>query len=388
MTIILASPTAAATASNPGVLGTGMVPVAAHLFVPSGVDSDGVITSATYQLQHKLVHDITGLRLVYLNAGQYQGDPGGNPISIKAAAWYPTTVARAMLFDGTRTRTVDPSGFVITDELGLIGTSAQNMFSKTYVSVSAGQVWPYNVYASGGSGIPEGFDNGSDKTMAGTVTQQDGGAFGPLLVLGRVPGRVPVITLVSDSRGRGQGDDQGYTHRGYFNRAFADTTSMINLSQDGESIARQVDETFATHLRWSLMPGSTHIIFDLSVNDVIGGGASLATIQANCRAVYARAKALPGVEKVYQSTCTPIESATSGQKTVRNGLNDWWRAGGIANLDGVLGMAAATETTVNSNVWNSTSGTSWSGDGVHPGVNGHAAMAQVLLDAQTAGMFV
>jgi lysophospholipase L1-like esterase len=367
-----------------------MVPVAAHVFIPSGNESNGTDTSATNQLKHTLVHDITGIRFGYADVMQYQGSPGSDTVTVKAAVWLPVATPNALYFGGIRARVLDPTQVALTDERAISGTDGDILYSKTYVSVASGDKWPNNIYASGGSGVPEGFDIGSDKTLTGTVIQQDGHVFGPLLILGRVSGRVPVVCLMGDSIGRGQGDDQGYTHRGWFNRAFADTTSMLNLSQDGAAVGGVVTETTAgaapDHLRWSLVPGCTHYISAFGVNDAIGRGDNAATIIANLEVAYARALAA-GVEKVYQTTITPIESATSGQKAIRNTVNDEIRALSLTGLDGVIQMAAATETTVNSNVWNSTSGTSWSGDGVHPGSNGHTAMAQVLLDAQTAGMF-
>lgn len=384
-----------------------LIPIASRGDVYVSGLSNGTDTSTTYRTIHKAVHDITDLTLVYGNFYNNTGleAAGPNDISVKFTVQASADTYRLKgSFNGKRTYVIEPGTRATSDPIALDIKAGETFYVYTYVSVaSAGMKWPVGIQTNSPDG--EGRIAGADYTDAGTVTATAVFAYSPLQLLGRPPAAKTVsVGGIGDSivAGNGDGNTGGFWHRGLSG----------NISE--QRVAYPSEQAYAYNLRTysqyrsPLLRAATHIVCELGINDV-KGNQTLAALQGNLIPLWQ--KAARRAAKVYQTTLTPVSTstdtwATVGNQTpgpneaVRAGFNNWLRAGapidsttsaGVAAgtggaltagmpghpLAGYIELADAVESARNSGIWKA----AHTGDGTHPNVTGHTALAAVFTPA-------
>lgn len=394
-------------ASDAIVKRTALIPVASRGNVYTSGLSNGTDTSMTSKTSHKAVHDITEVRLVYGNFYNAAGveTAGPNDISVKFAIQVTTDTYRVRgTFGSKRTVVIEPGTRATSDPIPVDIKAGESFFVYTYVSVaSAGMKWPQGLQTQ--SPESEGRVVGVDYTDTGTVTIGSFFSYAPMQLLGRPP-KADTISLggIGDSIMAGSGDSN--TH-GFWARGISGNMSEQRTAYAGEQASGFVRRDLSQY-RLPLLASATHIVCELGINDV-KGAVPLATLQAFILTIWNKAKRR--APKVYQTTLTPVSTSTdawattgnqavTANETVRVGFNNWVRAGapidpatgaavaigtsgallaGATNhpLAGHIELADTVETARNSGIWKA----AHTGDGTHPNVTGHTAMAAVFTPA-------
>lgn len=354
-------------------------------------------TSATYRTRHFLLKDADVSDIVlrydnwYLDNTAGGEVDGASPITIKAAIEYGSKLY-PVRFNGSRTVTISPGGFVYSDPIGITFTRNTNINSRTYVSVPASGSWPlgksYIGEAGDGTNIANGGADVVDQTGA-IATNTAGGTplmFYPTSVLGTasIP-RAKATFILGDSIGAGAefaGSATGDI--GYLKIALANNVGVVEHCRSAYEL-RVWDGSFVGtpggHPRGgTFMDGCTSAIFEIGVNDVFNGAwANLAQAQG----YYSRAwrEAQSRGLKVYQTTMTPQVTPESNPATLagqiakpnsdlRLAINDWIRTV-PQYLDGCFDVAALVQAPENPRLWIP----GYCGDGVHPKAATHAMIA-------------
>lgn len=342
------------------------VPIATRTSPPfqtgNGI-SDGVLTGGTAVIRHTAVRTAFGLRLAYSN--HYPASSGGavetegpNPITVKASIEYPTTVLFPVTFNGQTSVVIQPGATVISDPVGIDIAKGTNFWSRTYVTVTAGQKFPRGAYATrGSSGEGHNYSSagGADVTASGvTPTTLNEYVYSPAAILGvPIDGGKAVIGATGDSIVAGTGDDQ----TGWVTRLLGNNYSHQKVAYPSESMTQWVTSNkLNCHRRASLLGrvGVTHVIAEHIVNDL--GASGIVTLQNNAFAYW---RYLSRIGKVYATTCTPVTTSTDAWATVANqtvdtalkeprrlAYNAWLRDGAPMTAAGAAQAVGATGGTV------------------------------------------
>lgn len=386
---------------------TALIPIASRANVYTSGLSNGTDTSMTSKTSHKAIHDITEVRLVfgnfYNNAGVETAGP--NDISVKFAIQVSTDTYRVRgTFGAKRTIVIEPGTRATSDAIPVDIKAGEIFFVYTYVSVaSAGMKWPQGLQTQ--SPESEGRIVAVDYTDTGTVTIGSFFSYGPMQILGRPPkADTTSVGGIGDSIMAGSGDSNTF---GFWARSLYGNISEQRIAYAGEQAAGFLRRDLYQY-RIPLLAYATHIACELGINDV-KGGITLANLQSSILTIWARAARRAA--KVYQTTLTPVTTSTdtwattanqavTANESVRVGFNNWVRAGAPVDpgtgaavaigtsgalvagntghpLTGYIELADTVETARNSGIWKS----GHTGDGTHPNVTGHTAMAAVFTPA-------
>ncbi|QOV99508.1 SGNH/GDSL hydrolase family protein [Rhodococcus pyridinivorans] len=343
---------------------------------PTSSLSDGSVQAETIRYRHFATCDAHSIRLVYGNITM--GEPGPNPITVKAAVQYSTGDQGIVpvYFNGSRTVTIQPGGIAVSDPVPLDLYAGVAFYTRQRVSVTeAGQKWPIGprVDTSVGDGMEP-----TDVVDAGNpATGHNTFRFGPTAIVG-VPvatGLEPTWFLLGDSIVQGVGDTGGepVMDAGWPARGLANNYGYINAGRAGEEAGQFQPGRGRLLGRLQLAAYCTHALVNYGVND-IKGNKTAAQIKGYLETIWAMLDRM-GIA-VYQSTITPITDNTgttplnAAQEAVRVEVNNWIRTTpGL--LSGYFDAADASETARNSGAWKS----GYSTDGTHPNSTGGGGIA-------------
>lgn len=215
-------------------------------------------------------------------------------------------------------------------------------------------------WANHGTNLP-------DLTMSPTTHVNDQlGFVAPMLILGQAQPGAASIGLAMDSICDGTADTTTGTSGwvGAFEKSIGRQHGKIEVGQSGQTLANY--NNGHAGVQAMLLPSITHFVCGLVRNDV-GVGATLASLQAAVRAVWAPYLAA-GI-KVYQVTCLPTTTstdnwATTTNQTVNNAavelvrvqFNTWLRAS--AELEGVtvIDLCNVIESGLNTGLFSAAAG--------------------------------
>jgi lysophospholipase L1-like esterase len=301
-------------------------------------------------------------------------------------------------FDGVKSPVVEiGAGTVVSDQMGFRLAAGSQVIVRSGAIFNAGSPVVGNLPALTGAQKALSAAAGSQVYSAGAFVTPGGGVsnhygFGPVCLLGIPEQRHVAAMLWGDSIMWGNSDGNGdatYGHYGWAERGLVGVNGynvpFVNCSRSGDSTPGYT--SYQSWGRVALLEYVTHVVFGMGTND-IGGGTALATIQANCQAIWAEAK-LRGV-KAYHATITPKTTSTDSWATaanqsvvanyesggVRGQFNAWLLTQVAAGkLDGVIDVNAAVEDPANLGKWITTGAANYAtADGLHPSTAAHVLM--------------
>lgn len=245
------------------------------------------------------------------------------------------------------------------------GALAETVIDNDY-TVVPGATYPLsNVPGQSASNVPENNDLG----------------FMPCAIIGRAKGNTATVMLAGDSVGDGFGDNGNPANglQGHLARCLGNSVPWTKFTRPGHSYLNWVNA--ANHRRMlSAIPGAyTHVYAQLGTNDVYANARSLVQTQQAIlsfignfadRGVKVILGTIPPVTGSNDGWTTlagqTITNVPAGANTVRVGVNDWLRAGGIPGLTALFDVADILEPFRNAGIWNP----NFTPDGVHIGTVG------------------
>jgi lysophospholipase L1-like esterase len=298
---------------------------------------------------------------------------------------------------------IDAGGTVWSDPVSMAIPAATQFWTRTYVTVTAGQTWrsarQLNT-ALGEAGSASTSE--TDLTTSGTIS---GSALGmaPCAIENLyVSDTQPVVLVTGDSIAYGAGDNTSTTPwGGFITRALEGVLPHQRVAMYGERLDHMFLNAFSRR-RWPLATGCNIMLCEYPINDITLG-TSLATIQSMLLTHWTNA--LSRGMRVWQTTITPVTTSTDSWATTANQtvvasnpvrilLNNWIRAGAPIDptskaavavgtsgallagqsghpLYGYFEIADLVETARDSGIWKA----AYTADGTHPTPTAHAAMA-------------
>ncbi|QFP94468.1 minor tail protein [Gordonia phage Keitabear] len=340
--------------------------------------SAGTSTLHTTRVRHIATTAAHSVQIAY--GDTVMGEPGPNPITVKAALEYAAGAIVPAFFHGGRTVTVQPSGLVLTDPMPVESVPGVLIRSRQMVQVSTlGEKWPVSAVLNTSVG-----DGGAstDTVDGGNMPDNNGAAvFAPTALIG-IPYDPNAVALFApgDSIIQGVGDSgaEPTTDGGWVARALNGQIPFVNVGRASETADQFVPGNTRRLGRMQLADYCTHALVGYGINDV-KGDATVAQIQARLTARWTELAAR-GL-KVLQPTLTPVTTGTfatpegqvkqsASREAVRIAVNDWIRTT-PAPLTDYVEIADAVETARNSGIWKN----NYTGDGTHPSPEGAAAAA-------------
>lgn len=333
-------------------------------------------TAATYRYQIYCTASCSQLRLLFGNSVQEAVGP--NDIVVKASVEDTDGNRWLVYFNGARTATVQPGGFVLSDPVGLSVAKGSFVWIRTYVTGAT--IWLGNVRQNTGEGTAN-----TDEVDSGTGadTLALGYGYSPYVIYGEVPANTRCYAIIGDSVARGllaAGASTGYDN-GHMIRAmgtnYGKDVPHVQVAKNGETAL-----TFSTpgnrKFRTGLLEGCTDAIICHGVNDLAAGAAALQTRITNI----ATSLQTAGIN-VWLATLSPVTTSSDGWTTTGNqtvGANEaarithntWVRTTPIGAV-GYFDVADACESARNSGKW--AVNIVLTTDGTHP--VGEAASAQI-----------
>lgn len=295
---------------------------------------------------------------------------------------------------------------VLSTPIGYALPAGTQLYVRTGASVDAStKVFPRRSSTTASSGQIGPSGTVSQVKGTGAITGS-GGAMGysagvcQYALIG-VP-KTPMVSavLLGDSIWEGAGDSTGdaYGWMGYGARGMnlVPTPIPFVLQSSGGDFLSKNQSTNGIKKR-SMWPYATDLFCELGTND-IATGASLATLQGYCLAIWGAAKRTIGpygrALRVHQMAILPRTTSTDSWATaanqtpatgfgvggVRDQLNAWFlEKVADGTIDSVIDCCSAVEDPANHAKW-ITNGTANypTSDGVHPSQVMHIAMAQLL----------
>lgn len=368
----------------------GLIPVATRVHTPFFGLSAGTATGTTYRSMHytRSTGRVGFLRLVYCNfhlltTGETSG---ANPYNVKASVEYNGAVY-PVYFNGARTKTLAIDEVAISDPVMVTIPANTQFHVRQYCSVTTlGEKWPMCFGLN--TTLGETFLNGSDVTDTATaMANASGSGFCPAAILGSIAGDAPSVLITGDSMAYGQGDTQEGPNwdLGYLARALSKQFAYVRVVR----ATTQLSHFLATNSRQLNLIHTakpTHIIQELSVNDLLNGG-NFATVKSRLETMW-DILGTTGA-KVYQTTLQPVTSSTDNWATTTNqtphanasamrDINDFIRSKppGIA---GVIEVGYQMESFPGSGLWK-VDGTAqaYTVDGIHLTQRGHRELAATV----------
>lgn len=224
----------------------------------------------------------------------------------------------------------------------------------------------------------------TDQSGGGTFPTITGQAFGfqPLAIMGYLATPKPSWVIVGDSKTNGIAGPTGsflwdtgdqYGDIGWGERALNIQFPWANFSTRGDQAAYWANTAAANvgsgtntaQLRMAAICQihPSHVLYELGVNDAVGGAASAATIEASAIAVFNRLRAC-GVKHIWAATLGPNTTSTDGWTTVSGqtvtsantaiqAYNTYLKAGNFAlyGVDQVVDNTIYEESTPGSGKW-------------------------------------
>lgn len=364
-------------------------------------DSNGTDTSMNSRIA--MYNELgTALETIKVHYGNFKTTgtteaAGANQISIRAAVEYPAGVFTPLQFAGVRDIVLAGGAFGSSDALDIYIPSNHQFWIRTFVSVTAGGVWPrgYVINSSRGEAAETGTP--AEKTTSGTITGS-ANAFGPLGVTATAFENNPLgaaVATIGDSISAGSGDGN-YDLRGntgWNGRASYNLIPHAMIAVGGTGVQNQATN-FQYRLEMLKRLKVTHVVVGWGIND-LNSGRSVAEVQADLQAMWNLLDT--NGFKVWQNTITPRStgswSTLAGQTptllTQRNSLNAFLRTI-PAPLEGIIDMALVTEATGgDAGKWKVEPAwaiDNYTQDGLHPNVTdtgsregGHFVMADAAI---------
>lgn len=368
-----------------------LVPVASrcapsYSLVAGELSDPDLVLGGTARLQHTALQSCHGIVLAFGNfynhdnSGTGTETNGPNDIVVAAAVEAVGTRVFPVSFNGARQVTIKPGAIAFSDPMGVTISKGTEFFTRTYVSVGAGESFPRGsdstVFADG-EGHNYASPVGADLTAVGSVAVTADGServYGPYAILGypKTPGAAS-IAIFGDSIAAGSSDSD----LGYIVRALGGDYPYQRLAFPGETVDALMQQSGTTRFRRaSLMEaaGITHIICEIGVNSL-----GSAVVETNIQTLWSFLAGY-GVP-VYQTTITPKTTSTDSWATVENqtvganeaarlSLNELIRST-PSPLTGYFEIADLAESARDSGKWNA----GYTDDGTHPNATGSAALA-------------
>lgn len=218
----------------------------------------------------------------------------------------------------------------------------------------------------------------ADKTLGGAIAAgTSANNLYPLLILGETTR--PSLYLLGDSRTYGLGDSfDASGHTGELARTLGEHFGYLNFGCPSETLQGWLANSSR---RRALLPYFSHVIGNMSINDIAAGRtsaqlcadiASAATIGKAAGKAVVWTTISPTSTGTWASVAGQTASSANGQ---RSAVNDRLRARQIAGVDAVFDIAAAIETGPNSGVWmvehDGTAGVALTTDGIHANYAGY-----------------
>jgi lysophospholipase L1-like esterase len=347
--------------------------------------SDGTNICMNTRYQHTA--PISGYSLVYVFGNfynQFGGEVDGfNDLTVRAAHETSAGLIIPVRFGGKRVGTVEPGGLLYSDPIGVSLAVGNSFWSRTNVSVTAGQKWPLMVSRAGVAGVSQS-TTFTDLTLGGSISDASlFRGYGPIAILAfpNTPDQ-PVIGINGDSISAGSSDsDIGWPTR-WLNYKY----SVINTSYSNGRWNHWGDTNTSNWRRAPLLDPCTDIVMALGINDLIAA-TSTTLAQAQAAAIAAWDRHRKQGKRVHAATILPSTTSTDGWTTTANQtvtsyealrvqINDWLRTH-PSQVTTVIEAADAAETARNSGKWKSTGG-SWVADGIHPNALGAAGISAAL----------
>lgn len=361
---------------------------------------------------------VSNLRLVFSNYAISSGKEvdGPNAVTVRAAieVWSgssTTYITQGVTFNGSESVALGTrAGLVVSDPIGVVLEPGQWFAVRTNAQVTSGDLFQAPALHNGGSTLTGDPSSGNGGNMirntsatvvydTGTITGTLKRGFCHMAVLGVTAAYAPAVVIFGDSIADGSGDNTatnliqggsvGYIPRGL---VLSDNTfiphAKVSVSGTNMSHIGTADNIggMDNHRRWSMLEWATHAIFHYGRND-LAGGRTLAQLQADSIAAWARAKSR-GV-KVAACTILPYTTstdswATTGNQTPGSGFgvgeardqyNDWLLTKlADGTIDYVVDANPYVESQSVPGVWVP----NYTTDGVHPNPTGHQAAAAAV----------
>jgi hypothetical protein len=368
--------------------------VATRSYIPNNISTG--LRSGNGQTFHVAREDITSIQVAYANwfhsSAVHEAGSGGT-LTVTASIQYPIADNpgsgewQAFTWSGDEGTGIIPDGATspLSDALPLaVPIPRGAAFLLRWHAEASAQI-PFWQFGSSNSAAlnqiaeasttPAAF---SDKTPGGTINAgTSANNLYPVLIVGETTR--PSCYIFGDSRVHGIGDSFDATgHTGEVARSLGERYAYLNLGCPSETLSGWLA---GSTRRRALLPFFSHVIGNMSINDVAQGRTS-----PQLAADIAAAAALVGADgrKVLWATMCPSSTgpwnATSSQgvstsNAQRTAVNDKLRARQIAGIDGVLDIASAIETDLNSGLWavdhDGSGGVAMTSDGLHANYAGY-----------------
>lgn len=280
--------------------------------------------SATYkQMNCRTLHinrgsSVSYVQLVFPNwyASTTSENSFGVAATITAAIEYPIGVFTQVKFSGAVQGSIPDGQNIVSDKVFVGIPRHATFWVRSYFTNTGGVfVSPQNVMVTGdnaGEYCMAVASGGVDYTMTSGATNTPpftGAAYYPVAIIGK--SNVPSICCIGDSRTSGQGDDastdSGMFNMGELGRTLGRDFPYTLVATPGDKLA---DFVTRRAKRGALAVYHTHINWGYGIND-LGNGATAASVQANCEAMYAAFSAY----KQSQTTLSVQTSSTDGWTT-------------------------------------------------------------------------
>lgn len=366
--------------------------------VTSGGITDGTTTTGLYRVTHTApiaCHDLQLLYSnVYNNAGAETDTP--NSITLTAAIEYPIGVYHPVTFNGRRTVEISGGLTVQSDPVAVRVPSGASFWSRTFVQVALGEVWPLGKQGVVGTGSLDrsmiGNSALTDFTLTGDAQTDFSDTrrfFGPSGIVGVQEIQTPVVAIVGDSITAGLTSTSNLS----WSTMACDAAQIpyIEVCMSSDQMDKWALDT-SRRRRAGLLSHATHVLSTLGVNNLSGAWPSPVQTQLHNLWAYFTALGLP----IVQTTLTPqttstdawatIENQTlldAGREATRQSFNAYIRSSPPL-ISGYLDIASFVESSLNSGKF-AVAGGAWTNDGTHMVTNGHdRTAAQINSDALRA----
>lgn len=359
----------------------------------SGI-SNGTDIDVTYRTKHEALCNCHTLRLVY---GNFHTDD--DPTRLTALSDYTINCTVEVsgrfynvTFGGKKTITVQPSGKVVSDPIGVEFTKGQTFYVRQHIVVATSGKFPLGLTGLVANG--EGMLAGDQTTAATYTAPTDANSFAPLALYATPNAKgFKVVACIGDSISTGAGHTnvavEGHIpgEVGFMQiAAMRAGYGYASLGMNGQRTDGFVQ--YKRLNRMVLVKDCDIAICNYGTND-LANQVALQTIKDNLLDIWA-ALTSRGI-KVYQTTITPHTTSTDawttttnqtptnastagGAGTDRTLLNDWIRTIPSANLVGIIEVADVVESSRNSGLWKP----GYTTDGIHPNNTGHTDIANVI----------
>lgn len=366
--------------------------VSAYQSVPTANATTGA--TFTFRATHRLTQAVAGFRLVMplgfnISSGQTATDvlwSGSTPVKVSIEL---AGAIRPVTFSGTRTKTNDPGGLLVSDLIAADLPAGTQVPVRVMVPTST--LYPNTVGTGQGPGATatgDGYTNGTDTSDAMTAVGVaiTAGYFCHGLIGNPVSAPKPTVAFIGDSITMGTGD--ATNNGGWTAYASNGTVPNLRLAVGGAAAQGWIG---GHSYSWPYLEYCTHAVVMLGANDLTNGNGprTFSQFQADLTSIYTamRNRGL----KVYGCTVLPRTNSTdswttttnqtpqstafaAGGSSTRGQINAWIRAGGGGLLNGYYETADVVETARDSGLWKP----NYTTDGAHPVASAHQAIAAVV----------